>query len=265
MPCGTLSPVEAFKPVFAPNLPVVVVDVFVMFNLGKEAFGSGTVAGLRLRLLYRNEIFSSRKNEDIVFVVGRDALGGLAAHARYAQTPAKPKGTNAITRAVDEIQFGLKAVATSRKSDRHAEVSRAGVQVGRERLANALQRASPLRKGYELVCGLYAHPAPRLCMRARKLVAGTSRTSGPYPRRLMSRFVRTRLTPIVNQARKQASALWLRPIPYRDSAFTSRATASGCLPDAHTDTAACNTRSGMVLTSTPSLLHIENVNAGNQW
>src|SRR5260221_8048910 len=121
------------KPVLATNLPVVLgyvpigaVGVTEMLDAGKEPLGAWAIAGgTRPGSRHRHEVLGTRKEKGIFcVVVNGNSLRGLATYPWDAQTPTKTERPIAIAGTIDEIQLGLKAVATRRESNGHREVSR---------------------------------------------------------------------------------------------------------------------------------------------
>src|SRR5262245_9834491 len=102
---------------------------------------------------HRNKVFGPGKNKDVLrVVVARNTFRGLAADPRDTQAPAKPERPVAIASTVDELQLRLKAVGTGRQRDGDCEIPGPRVEIGRELLADALQRTSPFGRRNDLAC-----------------------------------------------------------------------------------------------------------------
>lgn len=148
-------PVHAEQPILAANLPVIRLRIPVMFDASEEPFRARAIAGRSRRLRDGHQIFRAGKQEGIAIVrVPWDPSGGLAADAGDAQAPAQPKWAVPVAGAVNEIELWLESVATRRQRDRDREVAGAGVEIGREGLADAMQGTAALRQGDGLIAGV---------------------------------------------------------------------------------------------------------------
>src|SRR5262249_3121832 len=107
-------------------------------------------------------------------------------YSRNAEAPALTKDAVAVASAVDEVDLRLKTVAPGWQRNRHRKIARAGVQFGREFLADAVQRAAPLGKRDDSVgtrraaChrslslqGSGAYPSTTRCLNVRRLWHGS--------------------------------------------------------------------------------------------
>ena len=115
-----------------------------MVESGEEPLCTRLVAGYtRCWLLYRDQVFRAGQDEDILDLVGvineiaGYSLGCIAAHARDAQGPTKPKRPVAIAGAVNQLELRLETVSTRGQSDRHGEISSASVQIRGEGFTDA--------------------------------------------------------------------------------------------------------------------------------
>src|SRR5262249_47992137 len=122
-------------------------------DAGEQALGARAVAGgARGGTRHRDEVLGARQDERVLgVVVAWDALRGLTADPRNAKTPAEPERPVASAGAVAEAELWLETVATGRQPDRDGEIPGPGVQIGRELLADAVERATSLGKGGQLI------------------------------------------------------------------------------------------------------------------
>jgi hypothetical protein len=153
------GPVQADQPVTAADTPKVVAGRPVTLDPGEQALGPRTEPRNTTGLSNLHQVLGAGEHERVplpgigcpVLVAGH-ALGGFAAHARYAELPADPERAVALAAAVTQAQRRLESVAAGRQVQRHRQVASAGEQIRRERLPDALQRTSAAGQGQYLTC-----------------------------------------------------------------------------------------------------------------
>ena len=89
------------------------VRIAAMFDASEEAFRSRSIARRSCRLRNGHQVFRAGKQESIVIViVPWNPSGGLPADAGDAQAPPQTERAVPVAGAVNEIELGLKSVAT---------------------------------------------------------------------------------------------------------------------------------------------------------
>ncbi len=115
-----------------------------MLDASEEPFRPRAIARRSCRLRNGYQVFRAGKQKRIAIIsVPWDPSGSLTADAWDAQAPAQAEGAVPIAGAVDEIELWLEPIAPRRERNGHREVPCAGVEIGRECLADTVKGTSP--------------------------------------------------------------------------------------------------------------------------